>query len=155
MLCLWDKQQLASNPHKEDCWIQLIWQTLDNLLEFSFINQWQRGKKHHNSFFFFSFIFCFFFCFKIPTQPRKKRGNTEGCYAKDTTTSIIHRQHQATKTSQPIAYFWVQLRALASYLARSVLYMCAISGTRGSSGFGSVSNEHMESSTCFMNTIYV
>lgn len=50
---------------------------------------------------------------------------------------------------QPMAYFWVQLRAVASYFARSDLYICAISGTRGSSGFGSVSNEQIESSTWF------
>lgn len=127
--------------------------TLDNLLA-SFIHKSvTKGKKHHKtSFFFFFFIFCFFLALKYLHSPNnwKKRGNTEGCHAKDTTTSIIHHQHQATKTQtpQPIAYFWVQLRALASYLVRSVLYMCAISGTRGSSGFGSVSNEHMESSTC-------
>lgn len=46
-----------------------------------------------------------------------------------------------------MAYFRVHSRAVASYLARSVLYTCAISGTSGSSGFGSVSIEQMESST--------
>lgn len=50
----------------------------------------------------------------------------------------------------PMAYFWVQLRAVVSYLARSVLYMWAISGTRGSSGLGSVSNEQIESNTWFV-----
>lgn len=54
----------------------------------------------------------------------------------------------------PIAYFCVQLRAVASYLARSVLYMWAISGTRGSSGFGSVSNEQIESNTWFASKFY-
>lgn len=48
---------------------------------------------------------------------------------------------------QHMAYFWVQERAMESYLEVSVLYIWAISGTRGSSGFGSVSNEHIESST--------
>lgn len=48
---------------------------------------------------------------------------------------------------QPIAYFCVQLRAVDSYFGRSVLYMWAISGTRGSSGLGSVSREQMESKT--------
>lgn len=47
----------------------------------------------------------------------------------------------------PMAYFCVQLRAVASYLALSVLYMWAISGTSGSSGLGSVKREHMDSST--------
>lgn len=47
-----------------------------------------------------------------------------------------------------MAYFCVQLRADDSYLVLSVLHIWAISGTRGSSGFGSVSNEHMESNTC-------
>ncbi len=49
-----------------------------------------------------------------------------------------------------MAYFWVQLLAVVSYLARSVLYMWAISGTKGSSGFGSVNREQMESSTLDM-----
>lgn len=48
----------------------------------------------------------------------------------------------------PMAYFCVQLRAVDSYLNLSVLHMWAISGTRGSSGFGSVSKEHIESKTC-------
>ena len=60
----------------------------------------------------------------------------------------IHFNIHYLNTNQPMAYFWVQLRAVASYLARSVLYMWAISGTSGSSGFGSVSNEQIESSTC-------
>lgn len=47
----------------------------------------------------------------------------------------------------PMAYFWVQLRAVVSYFGRSVLYMWAISGTRGSSGLGSVSSEQIESKT--------
>jgi len=46
-----------------------------------------------------------------------------------------------------MAYFLVHSLAVASYLARSVLYTCAISGTRGSSGFGSVSIEQMERRT--------
>jgi hypothetical protein len=56
--------------------------------------------------------------------------------------------HQASAFCQPMAYFWVQLRAVDSYFDRSVLYMWAISGTRGSSGLGSVSREQMESKTC-------
>lgn len=46
-----------------------------------------------------------------------------------------------------MAYFLVHSRAVASYRARSVLYRCAMSGTRGSSGFGSVSIEQIERST--------
>lgn len=46
-----------------------------------------------------------------------------------------------------MAYFLVHSRAVASYLGRSDLYTCAISGTRGSSGLGSVSIEQMDKST--------
>uniref|UniRef100_A0A2P2LG78 Ubiquitin-conjugating enzyme E2 10 n=1 Tax=Rhizophora mucronata TaxID=61149 RepID=A0A2P2LG78_RHIMU len=49
-----------------------------------------------------------------------------------------------------MAYFWVQLLAVVSYLLLSVLYMWAISGTRGSSGFGSVKREQIESNTLDM-----
>lgn len=54
-----------------------------------------------------------------------------------------------------MAYFWVQVRAIESYLDLSVLYIWAISGTRGSSGFGSVSNEHIERSTWKCNAYMV
>lgn len=47
-----------------------------------------------------------------------------------------------------MAYFWVHDRAVASYLALSVLYIWAISGTRGSSGLGSVSREQIDRRTC-------
>ncbi|KAI9169066.1 hypothetical protein LWI28_006411 [Acer negundo] len=46
-----------------------------------------------------------------------------------------------------MAYFCDQLRAVASYLASSDLYMWAISGIRGSSGFGlvmGVSSQRLE-----------
>lgn len=46
-----------------------------------------------------------------------------------------------------IAYLRVHSLAEASYLARSVLYTWAISGTRGSSGLGSVRREQMDSRT--------
>lgn len=55
--------------------------------------------------------------------------------------------HPQISTGQPMAYLFVQLRAVASYFCLSVLYMCAISGTKGSSGLGSVSNEQMERRT--------
>ena len=46
-----------------------------------------------------------------------------------------------------IAYFLVHSLAVSSYLARSALQKRAISGTSGSSGFGSVSSEQMERMT--------
>jgi len=46
-----------------------------------------------------------------------------------------------------MAYFRVHSRAVDSYRDRSVLYTCAISGTSGSSGLGSVSIEQMLRST--------
>lgn len=46
-----------------------------------------------------------------------------------------------------MAYFLVHSLAVASYRAGSVLYTCAISGTSGSSGFGSVSMEQIERRT--------
>lgn len=62
--------------------------------------------------------------------------------------AIYFLKAQLDNNSYPMAYFWVQERAVVSYLALSVLYMWAISGTKGSSGFGSVSREHIESNTC-------
>jgi hypothetical protein len=46
-----------------------------------------------------------------------------------------------------LAYFVVHSLASWLYRVRSVLYIFAISGTSGSSGFGSVSMEHIDSST--------
>jgi len=46
-----------------------------------------------------------------------------------------------------IAYLPVHSRANFVYFSRSVLYTRAISGTRGSSGFGSVRREQIESKT--------
>ena len=46
-----------------------------------------------------------------------------------------------------IAYFLVHSLAQSLYLATSVLKSLAISGTRGSSGFGSHSREHIDRST--------
>lgn len=45
------------------------------------------------------------------------------------------------------AYFLVHSRAVSSYLARFVLYVWAISGTKGSSGLGSVNNEQIDNNT--------
>ena len=46
-----------------------------------------------------------------------------------------------------IAYFLVHSLASSSYRAGSVLKICAISGTSGSSGFGSVRSEQIDKST--------
>lgn len=46
-----------------------------------------------------------------------------------------------------MAYFLVHSRANSLYLSRSVLYIRAISGTSGSSGFGSHSNEQIDRRT--------
>ena len=51
-----------------------------------------------------------------------------------------------------IAYLLVHSFACWLYRTRSVLYILAISGTNGSSGFGSVSIEQMESNTASINT---
>ena len=49
-----------------------------------------------------------------------------------------------------MAYFCVHSRAILLNPARSDLNFLAISGTRGSSGFGSVRREHIESNTLEM-----
>lgn len=59
--------------------------------------------------------------------------------------------HLRHNSFQPMAYFWVQLLAVVSYLFLSVLYICAISGTKGSSGFGSVNNEQIDNNTYHPN----
>lgn len=46
-----------------------------------------------------------------------------------------------------MAYFRVHSRASSLYRSRSVLYILAISGTNGSSGFGSHNKEQIDSST--------
>jgi hypothetical protein len=46
-----------------------------------------------------------------------------------------------------LAYLLVHSLAVASYLARFVLYSLPIYGTNGSSGFGSVKSEQIESNT--------
>ena len=46
-----------------------------------------------------------------------------------------------------IAYFRVHSLAISLYFSRSVLYIRAISGTKGSSGLGSVSSEQMDRRT--------
>lgn len=58
----------------------------------------------------------------------------------------MDRQKQES-TKVHMAYFRVHSLATVSYLALSVLYIRAISGTNGSSGFGSVSNEHIDKRT--------
>lgn len=46
-----------------------------------------------------------------------------------------------------IAYLRVHSRASSLYFSRSVLYILAISGTRGSSGLGSHKSEQIDNST--------
>lgn len=46
-----------------------------------------------------------------------------------------------------IAYFRVHSRASSLYFSRSVLYILAISGVRGSSGFGSHRREQIDNRT--------
>jgi hypothetical protein len=46
-----------------------------------------------------------------------------------------------------MAYFLVHSLAVLSYLLRSVLYILAISGTRGSSGLASSNKEQMDNKT--------
>ena len=46
-----------------------------------------------------------------------------------------------------MAYLCVHSRAVSSCLPRSVRKICAFSGTSGSSGFGSVSSEQIDSRT--------
>lgn len=52
-----------------------------------------------------------------------------------------------------IAYFLVHSRANSLYFSRSVLYILAISGTRGSSGFGSQSREQIDNKTVNRDSI--
>lgn len=52
-----------------------------------------------------------------------------------------------TVPAHHMAYFLVHSRANSLYFSRSVLYILAISGTSGSSGFGSQSSEQMDSNT--------
>ena len=57
------------------------------------------------------------------------------------TPSVSARPHNHT------TYLAVHSRAVASWRARSARYSCAISGTSGSSGLGSVRREQMERRT--------
>ena len=62
----------------------------------------------------------------------------------------MRKEHDGIKDSERkrrMTYFRDHSLAVASYRARSVLYKCAMSGTSGSSGFGSVNIEQMDNST--------
>ncbi len=61
--------------------------------------------------------------------------------------------HEDNETRWVGTHFRVHSRAVASYRCRSVLYKCAISGTSGSSGFGSVNIEQIERRTVNSNTM--
>ena len=56
-------------------------------------------------------------------------------------------EYQLKPTQQMSTYFLVHSLAVASYRVRSVLYKWAISGTRGSSGLGSVNIEQIDNKT--------
>jgi len=60
------------------------------------------------------------------------------------------RNLSPTTKKNHMAYFLVHSRASSVYLSLSVLNILAISGTRGSSGFGSHSKEQMDSNTLEM-----
>lgn len=72
---------------------------------------------------------------KQSTKPFRYMAYLGGVVKKDFTNTI------------ETAHFLVHSLAVASYRGRSVLYRWAMSGTRGSSGLGSVSIEQIESST--------
>lgn len=59
---------------------------------------------------------------------------------------FLERKTTHTATHH-IAYFLVHSRANSLYFSRSVLYILAISGTSGSSGFGSHSREQIDKRT--------
>ena len=61
--------------------------------------------------------------------------------------AVCSKLYKSKEMHHHIAYFCVQSLANLAYLSRSVLYNLAISGTRGSSGFGSVNSEQIDSST--------
>lgn len=64
------------------------------------------------------------------------------------TTEIINIVVQAcSEHAENGTHFLVHSLAVASYRARSVLYKCAMSGTNGSSGLGSVNIEQIDSNT--------
>ena len=62
-------------------------------------------------------------------------------------TRLEEAEWRSGVTGCYMAYLCVQSFASWLYRSLSVLYMRAISGTRGSSGFGSVSSEQMDSRT--------
>ena len=74
-------------------------------------------------------------------------GVSNGCQTGDTIAGGVFGLSQDSFSDAHIAYLRVHSRAVASYLARSDLYWLAMSGTRGSSGFASVSRELIESKT--------
>ena len=60
---------------------------------------------------------------------------------------ISFQFHVTSLTCDHMAYFLVHSLAVASYFALSVLKIWAISGTKGSSGFGSVRRELIDKRT--------
>jgi len=65
-------------------------------------------------------------------------------------TVVLFVDRRFAPSKNHIAYFLVHSRASSVYLSLSVLNILAISGTSGSSGFGSHSKEQMDSNTLEM-----
>lgn len=65
-------------------------------------------------------------------------------------TVVLFVDRRFAPPKNHIAYFLVHSRASSVYLSLSVLNILAISGTSGSSGFGSHSKEQMDSNTLEM-----
>ena len=61
--------------------------------------------------------------------------------------SLARDKQQNKSLEVHMAYFRVHSFARSVYLLLSVLYIRAMSGTKGSSGFGSVSKEHIDRRT--------
>lgn len=80
---------------------------------------------------------------RLSLHPRSRTVWMELCAS----VTIATMAGRACRTRTERLTFRVHSLAVDSYLARSVLYRLAISGTRGSSGFGSVRSEQIESNT--------
>ena len=71
-----------------------------------------------------------------PDPRRRRRGRTRG---KRENAPSVNGKHRQWTTGRSRGVLGVHSRAVSSCLPRSVRLICAISGTSGSSGFGSVS----------------
>lgn len=68
------------------------------------------------------------------------------------TVRLMNTTNTTSHSLNQVAYFLVHSLAVSSYLDLSVLYTCAISGTKGSSGLGSVSIEQIERRTIMVSS---